>query len=492
MPERYSPIQRFYDRKVAFVTGATGLVGITLVEKLLRSCSGIKRIYVLIRERSGRSYEKRFNEFLSSSVSMVFEKIPNDVLKKIVLIKGDLSKPQVGLSDADVELLAQEVNCIFHVGATVKFMDPLSSALKINVLGTHELLTLAKKIQNLSAFIYVSTTYSNCVLDTSEEKIYNFGINCEEMINHILTMDNRDLNEMQSTIIGKFPNTYTFSKHVSEHFVDLAKKDLPVAIVRSSIVMNTWKEPIPGWTTRFHSLNHFINAYNLGMSHVFYSNPNHTQDFIPLDYLTNNVIAVAWDVATNVTQDKTIRIYHSASSSQNPLTFGRFEHLLKKYDKQFPSMHKIWHRWVIFSRSMLLLRLVYFLQLLQMYSIDFFNFLSGSPKRIVPIYKRLHHILYLTTYFTKRSWHFENKNTQKLWDSLDEEDKKLFEFDATKIDWNLLFSTATLGIREHVLVDPIDTIQKAHARSQRLKQLHYFSIFSLFAILLFVINVFIN
>jgi len=45
----------FYADKVILVTGATGFCGKAIVEKLLRECSSLKKIYILLRhKKSGK------------------------------------------------------------------------------------------------------------------------------------------------------------------------------------------------------------------------------------------------------------------------------------------------------------------------------------------------------------------------------------------------------------------------------------------------------
>ena len=46
-------------------------------------------------------------------------------------------------------------------------------------------------------------------------------------------------------IIGRKPNTYTHTKHLAESMLVNEAKDLPVCIVRPSIVTAVWKEPVP-------------------------------------------------------------------------------------------------------------------------------------------------------------------------------------------------------------------------------------------------------
>lgn len=44
-----------------------------------------------------------------------------------------------------------------------------------------------------------------------------------------------------------WPNTYVFTKAMAEMLVGELKGDMPVVILRPTIVLSTYKEPIPGW-----------------------------------------------------------------------------------------------------------------------------------------------------------------------------------------------------------------------------------------------------
>jgi alcohol-forming fatty acyl-CoA reductase len=60
-------VTEFYSAKSVLITGGTGFVGKTLVEKLLRSCSSIETIYLLAREKKSRKFDNHlsavFHEF---------------------------------------------------------------------------------------------------------------------------------------------------------------------------------------------------------------------------------------------------------------------------------------------------------------------------------------------------------------------------------------------------------------------------------------------
>ena len=62
-------IKEFYAGKNVMVTGATGFMGKVLVEKLLRSIPEIGNVYILVREKRGRTSKERLDNLLSSRVS---------------------------------------------------------------------------------------------------------------------------------------------------------------------------------------------------------------------------------------------------------------------------------------------------------------------------------------------------------------------------------------------------------------------------------------
>ena len=63
-----SEIAEYYKNKSIFITGATGFIGKVLIEKLLRSCPELKRIYILIRSKKGHSINERMNDLFKCQV----------------------------------------------------------------------------------------------------------------------------------------------------------------------------------------------------------------------------------------------------------------------------------------------------------------------------------------------------------------------------------------------------------------------------------------
>ncbi len=58
-------------------------------------------------------------------------------------------------------------------------------------------------------------------------------------------MDDDMIKVITPKLIGDKPNTYTYTKHLAENLLIHEGKDLPLAIVRPSIVTAAWREPMP-------------------------------------------------------------------------------------------------------------------------------------------------------------------------------------------------------------------------------------------------------
>lgn len=71
------------------------------------------------------------------------------MLKKLVIVQGDIEKENLGLSEADVDILLKNVSVVFHSGATLRLEAKLKDAVKINLVGTWNVLQLCQKMKQL-------------------------------------------------------------------------------------------------------------------------------------------------------------------------------------------------------------------------------------------------------------------------------------------------------------------------------------------------------
>jgi len=75
-------------------------------------------------------------------------------LHKIVPILGDITEPELGISNADQNILIEEVSVVFHSAATVKFDEALKLSVTINMLGTRRLVELCHKMRQLEVSLH--------------------------------------------------------------------------------------------------------------------------------------------------------------------------------------------------------------------------------------------------------------------------------------------------------------------------------------------------
>jgi fatty acyl-CoA reductase len=61
--------------RAILVTGGTGFMGKVLIEKILRTCSDVDTIYILIRAKKGKQPCQRVDELFASPVSDLKEKV---------------------------------------------------------------------------------------------------------------------------------------------------------------------------------------------------------------------------------------------------------------------------------------------------------------------------------------------------------------------------------------------------------------------------------
>lgn len=100
------------------------------------------------------------------------EKRGNAIFKKIVPVLGDISKPDLALTNADRTQIAEETEIIYHSAATVRFDEAFKTAVFINVRGTNLMLVLAKECKNLIVFCHISTAYCHEDQKVLDEEMY--------------------------------------------------------------------------------------------------------------------------------------------------------------------------------------------------------------------------------------------------------------------------------------------------------------------------------
>jgi len=66
----YETVKTFYKNKNIFLTGGSGFVGVSYIEKVLRSMPDVGNIYILLRPRKGQGIQERLDTMKNNSVKI--------------------------------------------------------------------------------------------------------------------------------------------------------------------------------------------------------------------------------------------------------------------------------------------------------------------------------------------------------------------------------------------------------------------------------------
>ncbi|XP_029680142.1 fatty acyl-CoA reductase 1-like [Formica exsecta] len=155
--------------------------------------------------------------------------------KKLIVVSGDTSQENLGLSAVDRQMLTEKVTIIIHNAASVKFNDSLKYAILTNTRSTRDICILAESMKNLMALVYVSTAYAHLDNPFIEEKVYPPIDNWRKMIKMAESLDEHILNVFTAKCLNNIPNTYIYSKNLAESVIQDYSLSLPCAIVRPSM-----------------------------------------------------------------------------------------------------------------------------------------------------------------------------------------------------------------------------------------------------------------
>ncbi|KDP34802.1 hypothetical protein JCGZ_10582 [Jatropha curcas] len=286
-------ITQFLERKTVLVTGATGFLAKVFLEKLLRVQPNVKKLYLLLRAADTSSVNQRFyNEVIGKDLFRVVKEklganLNSIIAKKIAIVPGDVSYEDLGAKDSSLrEEMINDLDFILNFAATTRFDERYDVALGTNTLGAKNVLCFAKNCLNFAA--YVCGESSGLIM----EKPYQLG----EALNGVLGLNiveekkliDRKLNQLQregatEANIKKamidmgieraktygWPNTYVFTKAMGEMIVGHSKENLPIVIVRPTMVTSTWREPFPGWIEGVRTIDALIVGYGSGKISFF-------------------------------------------------------------------------------------------------------------------------------------------------------------------------------------------------------------------------------
>jgi nucleoside-diphosphate-sugar epimerase len=206
------------------VTGGSGFLGRYILRELVLREPDL-RLRALVRNDAARS---KISAFLPEAVAR----------GAISFIRGDLTRPGLGLSQADAEALRNGLSQIWHIAAItnleIKDTKPLYDT---NVGGTATVLNFARSLRDLTRFHYVSTAY-------------------------VAGRQSGPIPEGKLSQQPDFRNAYEYSKYIAEQSV--ISSSLPTVVYRPGIILG---DSVTGYTgDDCQTVYRFVNAMMAGLA----------------------------------------------------------------------------------------------------------------------------------------------------------------------------------------------------------------------------------
>jgi long-chain acyl-CoA synthetase len=245
--------------EVIMLTGGTGFVGQALLAKWLRSTDAEFRL--LARSRHEEPPVARVAKALQESTG----EDPTLWMKRIKVLSADVSAPRFGLDQKEYDSLAEEATHVIHCAAAARFDLDLDEARATNVGGTRNVLEFGKRCGNLRKIDYIGTAY---VAGKRSGLVYE-----------------HELDRGQ-----EHRNTYERSKFEAERIVRDAMAELPITILRPSIVVCDSRT---GYASNHNGAYRAMRMYLKGGGTALPGRPTSTIDLVPVDYVADAAYSIS-------------------------------------------------------------------------------------------------------------------------------------------------------------------------------------------------------
>jgi len=279
-----SPVAKIPVLNHVLLTGGTGFIGPFLIRSLLEQTHA--RVHVLVRSSNAKQGMQRLRAAMESMGSCdsrlmaMFE-------ARVIPVCGDLGQPSLGLTPRTWDYLANEIDAIFHNGATVNYLFNYDRMRDANVIGTNEVVRLGFEGRP-KEFNYVSTTF-----------IFGWAVKS------VLYETDQNKN-MELLDFG-----YSQSKWVAEQVVfDARSRGLSARIFRPALVSPS----VDGGGNNFDiavRLVAFMVNHGIGVDTL------NQVSFVPADIVANNIVAIS---TTPGTANQTFHVVRDEYSNMMDIT----------------------------------------------------------------------------------------------------------------------------------------------------------------------------
>jgi long-chain acyl-CoA synthetase len=497
------PVRETLAGKHLMLIGVTGFIGKVWLVDLLEKIPEISKITLLIRRNRTTSGQRRFEKIVEESPAfdglheIHGQNLAAFLKEKVEVVEGDVSLPGLGLEADTQTRLARTLDLIVSSAGLTDFNPDLRDAISSNIDSTIHLVEYQRKCDH-AALMHLSTCYVVGMRDgrvTEElQNNYNPGnhpdFDSEKEIASLREMVHRIEERSESADVTKalrrqalgrsgdaskvvpdeldgvlirnrarwvrnrlvragmkrahhlgWPNTYTFTKSLGESILARQSRDLPIAIVRPSIVESSERTPFTGWNEGINTSGPL--SYLLGTNfRQLPSNARKCLDVIPVDMVTRGMTLIA----AALVRRQNARLYQLATSAINPVNMGRSIELTGlAHRKHYRAQQGIEHWLKVKLETIPVSKLRY-----ERLSIPMQKAVVSRINKVAttlhiskpPLAKaerdlgRAEKLIDLYEPFILHNQHvFECENTRLLSAALPADETELFDFAPEKIDW---------------------------------------------------------
>lgn len=297
--------------KTLFITGATGYLGLGLLEAFLQHTDPTVKIYCLVRSKQSilGQLESGQSRLIHAYQRAEFGDLnPYIKSKRLQVIEGDITQPSLGLDSTLYETLSQHVDLIFHCAAMVNLQAPYSQTKPSIVEGTRHMIYFATH-HTLKTFHHISTN-----------SVFHFPTN--DPYSEITSLEGKD---------RFLTDGYSQAKWVAESLVEHATQlGLPAVTYRPGNIG-------PHTQTALFNPN---DLQTLIWKACFQSRsaPQNTDWFFemtPVDHMSNLIVQIAQLASPKACY----HLVHTRPLSADPLFKSWFEH------QWIDTLYPTWQEW---------------------------------------------------------------------------------------------------------------------------------------------------
>ncbi len=383
--------------KTIAITGATGFLGTALVERLMRSVPDCEVVLLIRPGKRSSPAQRAAREIFRNDVfdrwikelghgdkTAGLDPFSAEVDRRVTVIAGDVGHDGLALDPGGREALAS-CDIVIHSAATVSFDAPLDTAVEVNLLGATRIVETLHDLGVSPHLVAVSTCYvaGNRRGSAPEELLTDSPFHIDVDWNSEVDAARRtradfDAQSRAAEQLGEFrsrarfelgaagtpllaakteqlrqrwvseqlveagraraaslgwPDAYAYTKALGERALVESKGDVPVSLVRPSIIESAWAEPVPGWIKGFRMAEPILISYAQGLLKEFPGVPEGVVDVIPVDLVVAAIIDVA---ARGPVDEQTVDITQVASGTRNPLHYRRLVELVNGWFSENP------------------------------------------------------------------------------------------------------------------------------------------------------------